>query len=172
MATKSPRLFVLRHAHSSWALPGQRDHQRVLDERGRRDAERLADELKDEAIEIDSVLCSTAARARETFEIAKPAFARIGKTTFTDDLYAFGPEAYVAAIEAETDASTILVVGHNPMIEDFALSLVGTDSKAYQKLREGLPTCGFAEFACEDGFATMAKGGASLSRLLLPREMA
>ncbi|MDY8109197.1 histidine phosphatase family protein [Fulvimarina sp. 2208YS6-2-32] len=172
MVSTPHRLFILRHAHSSWALPGQRDHQRNLDDRGREEAARLADAIEAEAIEIDCAHCSTASRARETFDLVKPAFKAIARTELSDDLYGLGPEAYIAAMCADPDARTVLVIGHNPMIEDFALSLVPQDSKAYAKLREGLPTCGFIEFSCAQGFKAMADGGGTMERILLPHEMA
>ncbi|EAU42945.1 hypothetical protein FP2506_08886 [Fulvimarina pelagi HTCC2506] len=168
-------MFVLRHAHSSWALPGQRDHQRALDDRGRQDAKRLAEAIEAEGLSIDRTHCSSATRAKETLEIIEPAFKSIGETVMSDDLYALGPEAYVSAMCANPDASTVLIIGHNPMIEDFCLSLVAEDSKAWFKLREGLPTCGFVEFAVtegDDGFETLKNGGGTMQRILLPREMA
>ncbi|MER0237462.1 histidine phosphatase family protein [Fulvimarina sp. MAC8] len=168
-------MFVLRHAHSSWALPGQRDHQRALDDRGREDAKRLAEAIEAEGIAIDCVQCSSATRAKETLEIVEPAFKSIGETIMSDDLYALGPEAYVAAMCAALDARSVLIIGHNPMIEDFCLSLVAEDSKAWFKLREGLPTCGFVEFSVNDGdggFETLKNGGGTMQRILLPREMA
>ncbi|MEN3792021.1 histidine phosphatase family protein [Fulvimarina sp. MAC3] len=165
----------MRHAHSSWALPGQRDHQRALDDRGREDAKRLAETIEADGIAIDCVQCSTATRARETLEIVEPAFTSIGEIVKSDDLYALGPEAYVAAMCAVPDARSVLIIGHNPMIEDFCLSLVAEDSKAWFKLREGLPTCGFVEFApisAETGFEGMKNGGSVMERILLPREIA
>ena len=176
MVSAPHRLFVLRHAHSSWALPGQRDHQRALDDRGREDAKRLAETIRSEGIAIDCVQCSTATRAMETLEIVEPAFTSIGETIRSDDLYALGPEAYVDAMCTAPDARSVLIIGHNPMIEDFCLSLVAEDSKAWFKLREGLPTCGFVEFVAahgnDGGFKAFKNGGSTMERILLPREMA
>ena len=66
-------LYLLRHAKSSWSDPALPDHERPLSPRGRRDAKRIADHLLELGIEPALVLCSTAARTRETLELVRPA---------------------------------------------------------------------------------------------------
>ena len=166
------RLFVLRHAHSSWALPGQRDHHRPLDERGKSDADQLRRVLASESLSLDVAFSSTATRARSTFERVAPAFRDIGKTEWLDELYAQGSDAYLAAIQSTPDARTVLIVGHNPMIEDFTISAVREDEAAMDRLKSGIPTCAFAEIVCDNGPSDIEAGKGRLTRLLLPRDMA
>lgn len=166
------RLFVLRHAHSSWALPGQRDHHRPLDERGKDDAEQLGRVLASECLSLDIAFSSTATRARSTLDLVAPGFQSIGKTEWLDELYAQGSDAYLSAIKSALEAHTVLIVGHNPMIEEFTMSAVREDQEAIDRLRAGMPTCAFAEISCDNGPADIEAGKGRLMRLLLPREMA
>jgi phosphohistidine phosphatase SixA len=71
-------LYLLRHAKSSWADPTLLDHERPLAPRGRRDAKRIATHLAQLGIEPELVLCSTAARTRETLELVRPALVASG----------------------------------------------------------------------------------------------
>ena len=69
------RLYLLRHAKSSWKDEGLADHDRPLARRGRRAAKAIARHLREQGVEPELVLCSTARRARETLEAKFPAGA-------------------------------------------------------------------------------------------------
>jgi phosphohistidine phosphatase len=171
--TDAPRstLYLLRHAHSSWAQPGQRDHQRPLDERGRDDALALGPEIIRAGYVIDTVVCSTAARAQETFAAVRPHLAADVRVESSDDLYALGIEAYLAAAHAHGESRGLMLVGHNPMIEGFALQLAGSsDRPARQTLAAGFPTAGLAVLEFATGLAEIAAGTGHLTRLLHPRD--
>src|SRR5260221_13822701 len=66
-------LLLLRHAKSSWDNPGGRDFDRPLAPRGRRTAPLIGGHLRDRQLLPDLVLCSTARRARETYDLVVPA---------------------------------------------------------------------------------------------------
>jgi phosphohistidine phosphatase len=80
------RLFLFRHAKSSWKDPGQADHDRPLAGRGRRAAKAVAGHMREERIEPELVLCSTARRARETLERIEPALG-VADVRFEPALY-------------------------------------------------------------------------------------
>ena len=164
-------LTLLRHAHSSWALPGQRDHQRPLDARGREDALALGPRLLAADCAIDAVVCSTAARAAETFAALRPHLPPDLTVTTSDDIYALGVEAYLAAAHRHEGAKGLLIVGHNPMIEEFTLSLAGSgESDALAALAEGFPTAGLAVIEFATGLDAITAGSGHLRRLLRPRD--
>lgn len=140
MMTAGRTIHILRHAHSSWAVPGQRDHQRVLDDRGREDAVRLASRIGREAAWIQRVVCSTAVRARQTLDLVRKALPQTVDVWFSDDLYALGPAAYEAAIQASPGPGELLLVGHNPMIEQFVFDLCTADTEALRIARPGIGT--------------------------------
>lgn len=138
--TAERTIHILRHAHSSWAVPGQRDHQRILDDRGRVDAASLADKLRDMNVAVGSVVCSTAVRARQTLDLVRNALPAEVPVRFSDDLYALGAEAYRAEIMAFQEPGELLLVGHNPTIEDLAMSLCDGDAASQELLRGGVGT--------------------------------
>ncbi|MBO0662992.1 histidine phosphatase family protein [Jiella sp. MQZ9-1] len=163
-------LLILRHAHSSWARPGERDHQRPLDERGSADAARLATIIKTDGVAIDTVVCSTATRARETLEALMPALADRVEIQHSDDLYALGTEAYYAAAGAVgEEAHALLIVGHNPTIEDFTRSLIRSgESDALNALAEGFATCALAIVGFEGPLGEAAPQSGHLIRVIRP----
>ena len=163
------RVFLLRHAHSSWALPGQRDHQRGLDSRGNREAARLAGFLARQDFRFDRIVCSTAARATATLDIVWP--RRNGDPVEpSDDLYALETDAYFEVVAK--GGRSILMVGHNPMIETFALSLAGSgEEDAVAAVRAGFPTCGLAILDFECPAAGIGPGSGHLARLVDPGEL-
>ena len=71
------RLYVLRHAKSSWDDPGERDHERPLARRGRRDVKLLARYVQEHQIRPELILCSTARRAVETLQGVDPPGERV-----------------------------------------------------------------------------------------------
>lgn len=133
-------IHILRHAHSSWAVPGQRDHQRILDDRGRDDAARLAIKLREMDVPIGSVVCSTAVRARQTLDLVRNALPADVPVRFSDDLYALGAEAYRTEIRAFQGPGQLLLVGHNPTIEDLAMALCDGDAASRRLLTGGVGT--------------------------------
>lgn len=137
-------LFCLRHAKSSWAVPGQDDHDRPLTPRGVRAAELVALFLSQQPVPPVFALCSTARRAVDTLA---PIRRHLGVPYETDRaLYLADPTALLGRVALLDDAvSAALLVGHNPGMHDFALSLTGGgDRSARAKLRERFPTAALA----------------------------
>lgn len=121
-------------------MPGQRDHQRVLDERGREDAARLASRLGTRASRITGVVCSTAVRARQTLDLVRRALPEGVAIRFSDDLYALGPDAYEAEVLAFEGDGELLLIGHNPTIEQLVFDACREDSEALRAARPGIGT--------------------------------
>lgn len=117
------RLILMRHAKSSWADPNQSDHDRPLNERGRRDAPRVGDWLAARGLTPDAALVSTAARAQETWARLGSAFAEIPMTP-RRDLYHASPAEILRALRAAPDATSLLVLGHQPGIGAVAAQLL------------------------------------------------
>lgn len=119
-------LLLLRHAKSDWSHEGQRDHDRSLNARGKRDAPRIGQLLQTEGLIPDQILSSTAKRARKT---AQKVVAGGEFTAPIEELQAFylaPPQAYVQVLQQQDDAlECILVVGHNPGIEALSHELTG-----------------------------------------------
>jgi phosphohistidine phosphatase len=120
------RLLILRHAKSSWADSSQQDWQRPLNPRGLRDAPRAGEWLRERAIVPDLIISSDAVRARTTAQAVATA-AGYPRDIVTDpSLYHATPDDLIAVLNGVSDdAQSVLIVGHNPGLEDFVLLLTG-----------------------------------------------
>lgn len=118
-------LLVMRHAKSSWAGSFS-DHDRPLNERGRGAAPRMASELSRLAWVPDLVLCSDAARTRETWALMTTALDRPVPAQVVGKLYLPTVEAWTEVVaSAPAACRTLLVLSHNPTCEDAVLALTG-----------------------------------------------
>ncbi|SFR06668.1 SixA phosphatase family protein [Poseidonocella sedimentorum] len=108
----------MRHAKSDWSS-GDADHDRPLNSRGRLAAGALGDWLTGRGVLPDEILCSSARRCCETLAgLALDAPAKLQKR-----LYLAGPSTMFDALTA-ANGNAVLMIGHNPGIADFAMSLV------------------------------------------------
>lgn len=122
-------LLLMRHAKSSHADAGLSDHARPLNARGRGDAPLMAAGLAEEGLLPDRVLCSTARRAKETAELFLTAAKVDLQAAFADRLYLAPPDEILAVIaEAADDSDRLMVVGHNPGMEELVTRLSGVDT--------------------------------------------
>lgn len=154
-------LFLLRHAKAAWAEPGGRDFDRKLEKSGKADAFAIAATMAINGWFPQTVLCSSAVRTRETLQEAIPPLGiTVDKAIFSDALFTTDAAGYLDAIRACGDAKSVLVIGHNPMIEDLALALAGSGSAdSLAALAGGFPTAGLAVLHF-DGHLSQAEPGA------------
>jgi phosphohistidine phosphatase len=166
------RVMLLRHAKSDWGDPALGDHARTLNDRGRAAAARMGTYLVTHALTPDLVLCSTATRARQTWDIASAAFAVLPPTRHLDGIYMAAPAELLALLrQVPPTVRTLLLVGHNPGLEDLADWLVAAgDMAARQGLEEKYPTAGLAviDFAVPD-WQHLHPAGGRLDRFVTPR---
>jgi phosphohistidine phosphatase len=119
-------LFLLRHAKSSWKDADLDDHDRPLNKRGKRDAPRMGVLLKDENLLPDFIVASSARRARKTAEHVIQHSGYRGETRITGELYNAGRDQLLAFVNTLPDAaSRILLIGHNPGLEELLEALTG-----------------------------------------------
>ncbi|WP_101065505.1 SixA phosphatase family protein [Roseovarius salinarum] len=116
------RLILIRHAKSSWDDPALDDHARPLNDRGRRDAPRIGAWLAKHGHVPDLVLCSTAARTRETWDLIAPTLPEGIPVSCVPDLYDAGPRDMIAVIH-RAEAPCVAVIGHNMTIGQVARQL-------------------------------------------------
>jgi len=120
-------LLVMRHAKSSWKEPGTDDHDRPLNERGKRDAPLMGRLLAEKDLLPDRVLSSTAKRARKTAKLVVQASAFEGPLDLTRDLYLADPPGIARLLQAlPEEIARPLIVGHNPGMEDLIAVLTGS----------------------------------------------
>ena len=105
----------MRHAKSSWDSPASTDHERPLNDRGKRDAPRVARRLAELGWQPQHILSSDSQRTRETCNLLLAAWeAGIG-VDYLASLYLAGPQELAKALSPMSDEiETLLVLGHNP----------------------------------------------------------
>jgi len=131
-------LLVLRHAKSSWSDPALDDHERPLNTRGRRDAPRMGELVREHGLIPDVVISSDAVRARLTAEAVVDAARYAGEILLDPRLYMAGPADILSLLRTVgKKAETVMIVGHNPGLEELVAQLTG----AWQDL----PTAALAQ---------------------------
>ena len=120
-------LLILRHAKSSWHDTSLADHERALNARGRRDAPRMGELLREQRLIPDAIISSDAMRARLTAEAAAEAAGYPGTIVLDPQLYHATPTDIVEVLRTvrATEAATVMIVGHNPGLEELVAQLTG-----------------------------------------------
>lgn len=119
-------LMAMRHAKSSWDHIGLDDHDRPLNERGLRDAPRMAEWLQNHDLVPERIISSTAVRAITTAEILAEHLKPTPTVVPHRDLYLADPEEYYQALRLLGDpCERVMVVGHNPGLEELVEQLSG-----------------------------------------------
>ncbi|MDN2568281.1 histidine phosphatase family protein [Aquibium sp. A9E412] len=164
------RLLLLRHAKAGWPKPGMRDFDRPLLPAGVAAARAVGRRMLAAGLLPDRVLCSSSLRTRQTWHwVAGELGATPAAVEFSDSLYATDVTGYLDAIRGAGPARTLLVVGHNPNMEDLALALPGDgDPQARAALVTGFPTAALAVLAFAGPLAAAAPGEARLEAFLVP----
>ena len=96
-------------------------------------------------------MCSTAVRTRQTLDLVRSALPAHVPVRFSDHLYALGVDAYRAEIKGFDGPGELLLVGHNPTIEDLAMTLCETDAASQERLTGGVGTANWLVVDLADG---------------------
>ncbi|MEM7214196.1 MAG: histidine phosphatase family protein [Pseudomonadota bacterium] len=164
------RLYVMRHAKSSWAVPGARDFDRELNDRGKSDLLLISREIAKENLIPELVLCSSSVRTRQTLDCISDALKPEPEVEFLESLYSGGMEDYLAAIRSRNDCKSIMTIGHNPMSGSLASALAGAgDIRAMEQIAYKYPTATVAvlDFDLEN-WSEIEKGKGNLTSCLFP----
>ena len=159
-------LLLMRHAKSSWKDESLDDHDRPLNKRGKRDAPRMGEFLREEKLVPDYILCSSARRSRKTADAVALAAGFRGETRITTDLY-MSPPAQMLEVLAQTppSANMVLLISHNPSLEELLEQLTGQS--------RDITTAAIAhlQFEIETWGEVTSKSRATLLNLWQPREL-
>lgn len=165
-------LLIMRHAKSSWEDPILADHDRPLKKRGKRDALKMGTFLLENHLNPDLVLCSTARRARQTARrtcgvlgISKNAVRQI------QSLYGAGLMSLLEVLgDIPETARRVLLVGHNPGLEDLTRFL-GGDQVIMPEDGKLLTTAALAHFEMPESWINLERGGACLKTIVRPKTL-
>jgi phosphohistidine phosphatase len=112
-------LFLMRHAKSSWKEPNISDHDRPLNRRGKHDAPLMGKLLRDQKMNLDLIISSTALRAETTANLIAKAVRYKGKIILDKSIYNAEPIDLLTILSNSSDEyNSILLVGHNPAMEE------------------------------------------------------
>jgi phosphohistidine phosphatase len=176
-------LVLLRHAKSAW--PDVPDHERPLARRGQQDGPVMGRWLRAAGQVPDQVLCSTARRARETWQLAQAGLEATPPVSFDDGLYHGSAAQLLDLIRSVPRAvRTLLIIGHDPAIPELALTLAATTPGAHlssvsdtappamlDRMRAKFPTAAVAVFEVAGNWDQLGPGTARLTQFVTPREL-
>jgi phosphohistidine phosphatase len=139
-------LYLLRHAKSDRGDPALSDIDRPLAPRGRRDAPAMAAYLREHDYRPDLILCSPAARTRETLALLQPGLGPNIPAEYDRKLYLGSPDVLLRRLrEVDEAIANVLLIGHNPGLERLAAALAPRgDRRSLARMREKFPTCALA----------------------------
>lgn len=173
------RLLLYRHGKSSWDDPRLEDFDRPLAKRGRKAAPEMGKAIAARGWRPDLVLCSAAARTQETCALTAPEIgAEIGggpEVKVLRSLYLASPAQILRQVHRVPDTvERVLVVGHNPGLENLALRLAGGEggSPDLERLRDKFPTCALAVIALDaERWADTGPAVTRLEAFLRPKDV-
>jgi phosphohistidine phosphatase len=165
-------LLVLRHAKTEDMRPGGRDSERRLTPDGERHAQEVGDYLRSQGIAIDAVLCSSAARARQTLELLKlgpqPAQDRV---EIADLFYNAGADTLINAVrELPDDCRVALLIGHAPGVPSLVHEMTDparSTPEAVRAIESRFPGAALAQLEFEGDWSQIDTG--SLVSVRMPR---
>ena len=123
-------LLLMRHAKSSWKEPGCEDHDRPLNKRGKRDAPQMGKLIRAKRLVPEFIISSSARRARKTAAKVHESCGCRRAIELSDALYMAEPAAYLSVLRSlEREYRRVLVVGHNPGLEQLVKLLTEVDEE-------------------------------------------
>ena len=158
-------LYLLRHAKSGWKDETLADFDRPLAGRGRKACKLIAKVIQEKNIKFDLALCSPAIRARQTIELVWKAAKLRTEILYDQRIYAANARRLLGIVrESGNDRKNVLLVGHNPGLEDL-LSLLASES-------ERLPTASLVKLKLNiSKWAETSDNKAALDWIVRPREL-
>ena len=163
------RLILIRHAKSSWDAPDLDDHDRPLNNRGRRGAKAIGTWLAAHELYPDEVIHSTAARADETWGLIAPRMDGTPLVRAERKLYHAAPVAMLDVLQ-EADGEVVMMIGHNPGCAMFAAGMcrIPTGHPDFNRY----PTCGtcILDFDAPE-WQGIEPGTGELADFIVPRQL-
>jgi len=168
-------LALFRHAKSDWSDARARDFDRPLNARGQRGARAMGAFIKQGGRQFDRMIASPAVRAAETVEEASKAWGCTFKVEWDRRIYLASSATLIDLLkELDGDPACVLMIGHNPGLEDLIFDLVPDDGSSPLRdvVEQKFPTATFAvlELAVES-WRDITDGCGKLVELKRPRDL-
>lgn len=158
------KLFIIRHAKSSWKDLSLDDFDRPLNKRGFRDAPFMGKLLYKKDIIPDVIISSPANRAKTTIETITKELKYIHNIIYNESIYDAALSSLINILKKIEDKNNIVfLVGHNPSLNALAYEFVGFE--------ENIPTCGIIEIKFDtNNWADIANNNAKLISFEYPKK--
>jgi phosphohistidine phosphatase len=162
-------LLLMRHAKSSWKESNIPDHDRPLNRRGKHDAPLMGKLLRDQKMNLDLIISSTALRAETTANFIAKAVRYKGEIILDKSIYSAKPMDLLTLLSKSSDEyNSILLVGHNPTVEEMVQMLTNS-------FEITMATCAIAHLTLSIDSWTDLKGKrtvrSKLENLWTPKEL-
>lgn len=169
----SHHVYLLRHTKSSWDDPGLADHDRPLAPRGLKANARLREHLRATGLAPDVVLCSSAVRAVQTLEGVREGLPPATPVEIDHSVYGADAAGLLGRLKALPEAvESVLIVAHNPGIEDLALRLTEADEGEMRaRMATKYPTGGLAGLLFDGSWRDLGWGFARLESFVVPKQL-
>ncbi len=167
-------LKLFRHAKSSWELGNLDDRERPLNARGLAAAPVMGAFLREAGLKPDLVLCSTAVRTRQTWELAHAGWQPEPKTKYENGLYLADPFDLLARVrKVPRTVKHLMIVGHNPGMQILAVELIGEgDPELIAAISSKLPTAGIVTLTFDaKAWTDVAPGQGRLVHFATPKRL-
>ena len=169
------QLGLYRHAKSGWADPRARDFDRPLSERGQLGAAAMGKHIQAYGARWERIIASPAVRCAETIELGYQAIGQTYSVNWDRRIYLASSATLLDLLrELEGDPASLLMVGHNPGLEDLIFDLVPDDGKCPLRdiVEDKFPTAAFAVLELDVGaWADTEPGCGRLIHLTRPRDL-
>ncbi|MFF7771812.1 SixA phosphatase family protein [Streptomyces massasporeus] len=172
MSAETTRHVVLvRHAKADYPH-GVDDHDRPLAERGLKDAPKAGRWIASTGVPLDLALCSTAARARETWKLLAGELSPRPRSVHEDRLYEGALGELIALLkEVDDEVGSTMVIGHNPALHGLADALAGeAEGDLLEQMSNGFPTAAVAVLTFTGSWKDVEHGVGKLTAFWTPRD--
>lgn len=171
-------VYLFRHAKSEWADAGLKDHERPLNERGKKAAPQMAAYMKSKKYKPDIVLCSTARRTVETFDALKETLGEDLDVRFEDGIYLALPQKLFERLTwLDAGIKSAMIIGHNPGMAQLAALLSRSpdeadEEKLHKRMRDKFSTAALAVIKIPiNAWADLKEGRGRLADFMRPKDL-
>ncbi|MEE9328393.1 MAG: histidine phosphatase family protein [Cocleimonas sp.] len=168
-------IYLARHAKSSWSSGASNDFDRPLSNRGFADAEKMGKQLQHLEIKPEKIISSTALRAKQTCEsYCEQLNIPLNEIEWNSEIYAAYTVTLLQILTAQPKAiKSIMLVGHNPAMEDLIVHLCGESAVNIHRQKNGklLTTGNVAKIIVSVPWQQLVMHDAQLQTLLRPKTL-
>lgn len=156
-------LILVRHAKSSWQIPGAQDFERPLNDRGLSDAPAMGKILQQKKVNCKQILCSPAARTQKTLELLSQEWKHNAPVEYPEDLYHASAKTLLAYCNSNITSLPLMIVTHNPGITEFVSKLCNVSI-------DNIPTMGVSLIKINN-LSKIEMGDGELVEFLRPKSL-